>query len=114
MAFSDKLKDMLSKGIDASKELLEKAGAKAKELGELGVLKMEIIQLTNMAQKLAAQLGAEVYSALMEKGESSLSADSPEIKDLVAKLDKVEKDIDAREAEYKTKGGKPADLDKDA
>jgi hypothetical protein len=111
MAFSDKLKDMLSKGLDASKDLLEKAGAKAKELGELGVLKVEILQLKNMAQKLAAQLGAEVYSAFMEKGQASLSADSPAIKDIVLKLDKIEKDIDAREAEYNKKGGKPADID---
>jgi predicted adenine nucleotide alpha hydrolase (AANH) superfamily ATPase len=111
MAFSEKLKDMLSKGFEASKDILEKAGAKAKELGELGVLKLEIIQLKSQAQKAAAHLGAEVYSTFMEKGQKSLTPDSATIKDLLQKLDQLEKDIDSREEEFKKKGGKEEELE---
>jgi hypothetical protein len=112
MAFSDKLRDMLNQGMDLSKDFLDKAGAKAKELGELGVMKWEIYQLRSQAKKVAAQLGVEVYSTLVDEGQKSVSADSPAIRDTIKKLDQLEKDIDAREEEYKKKGGKTEDLDK--
>jgi hypothetical protein len=112
MAFSDKLQEMLNQGMELSKDFLDKAGAKAKELGELGVMKWEIIQLRGQMKKVAAQLGAAVYSTLMEEGQKSLSADSPAIQDSLVKLDQLMKDVNEREAEYRKKGGKSEDLDK--
>ncbi len=110
MAFSEKLRSMLNQGMDLSKDFFEKAGAKAKELGELGVLKLEIIQLQGQARKVAGQLGVEVYETLVDKGQKSVSSDSPAIKETIQKLDALEKEIDAREAEYLKKGGKGEDL----
>ncbi len=114
MSFSDKLRAMVSKGVEASRDILERAGAKAKELGELGVLKLEIIQLKSQAQKIAAQLGVEVYSAFVERGEASIGPESPSIKETLKRLDQLEKDIDARELEYKNRGGKEEELEKEA
>ncbi len=110
MGFSEKLKEIVEQGLDMSKDLIEKASAKAKELGELGVLKMEIIQLRGQARRLGAQLGVAVYESLMEKGEASLSKDSPVIKEILQKLDLVNDEIDAREADFRAKGGKQDDL----
>jgi hypothetical protein len=112
MPFSDKLRAMVNQGLDASRDLLEKAGAKAKELGELGVLKFEIFQLKTQAEKAVAQLGVEVYSAFTEKGQKSVSTESAGIKDTLAKIAKLEADIESREAEFKKKGGKEEELDK--
>jgi hypothetical protein len=112
MGFSDKLKDMLNQGMELSKDFIDKASVKAKELGELGVMKWEILQLQGQAKKVAAQLGVEVYAALVDEGKPSVGLDSPGIGDTVKKLDQLEKDIDAREEEYKRRGGKSEDLSK--
>jgi len=45
MKFSERMQDIINKGVATSKDLLSKAGAKAKELGSMGVLRIEILQL---------------------------------------------------------------------
>ena len=68
MSFSERMKDMIDKGLDASRDFAKKAGEKAKELGEKGVLKLEIAQLESRAEKLIAKLGAEVYASMVDRG----------------------------------------------
>ena len=58
MSFSEKMKEMLDQGVAASKEFAAKAGAKAQDLGERGVLMLEIKQLENQTEKLIGRLGA--------------------------------------------------------
>lgn len=110
MAFSDKIKEFVEQSMAVSKDLLNKAGDKAKEWGEMGVLKMEIIQLRSQAQKLTAKLGAQVYETLVEKNQTSVTKDSPAIRDTLLQITTLEKQIDEREASYKNKGGKEEDL----
>ena len=68
MNFSERMKNIVDQGIKASKELAKQAGEKAQQWGEMGVLKLEIIQLRNQAEKMTARLGAEVYAVLVENG----------------------------------------------
>ncbi|HOX92907.1 MAG TPA: hypothetical protein PLC54_08275, partial [Spirochaetales bacterium] len=86
---------------------------KAKEWGEMGVLKMEIVQLRSQAQKLTSKLGAIVYETLVEKGEATVSKDSALIRDTLLQIETLEKQIDDKEAQFKTKGGKEDDLKDD-
>jgi len=110
MAFSDKIKVLVDQGLKASKELLNKAGDKAQQWGTMGVLKMEIMQLRSQAEKHTAKLGAEVYEVLVEKGQKTVSRDSPTIRETLDRLAELEKTIDGKEAEFAKAGGKEEDL----
>lgn len=110
MTFSERMQDMLNDGLAVTKDLLSKAGDKAQQLGEMGVIKVEILSLRSQGEKRFAQLGAAVFAALVEKGEAGLSRTDPGIQALLDKISEIEKAIDDKEARYKTLGGKEADL----
>lgn len=111
MTFSEKMRDMVNKGMAVSREAVSKAGAQAQVWGEMGVVKVEILQYRSQAEKLTTQLGAEVYSTFAEKGQKTLSADSPAIRDLIAKISELEKLIDEKEERFRKLGGKETDLE---
>jgi len=111
MTFSEKMRDMMNRGMAASRDAISKAGAQAQVWGEMGVLKIEIIQYRNLAEKLTTQLGAEVYAALAERGEPSLSIDSPKVRDLIARIRDNERAIAEREERFRKLGGKDSDLE---
>ena len=106
MKFNDKMKELLDQGVAASKEIAVKAGAKAQDLGERGVLMMEIRQLEGQIQKLISRLGAEVYQAFVEKEETTLSVDNPVIKALLSEIATVRETIEAKESELKLRKSK--------
>lgn len=99
MTFLDKMRGFLDQGVTASKDFVVKAGAKAQDLGQKGVLKLEIAQLEHQAQKLISKLGAEAYAAFAERGEASLAADAAPVRGLLAEIDSVKNAIDKKEAE---------------
>lgn len=113
MAFSDKLQSMLNAGITASRDVLSKASAQAQTWGEMGMLKIEIMQYRSQAEKLTAKLGAEVYAAFAERGESSVAADSGLAKEYVARISELGRVIDEKEAAYRRLGGKDSDLNQE-
>ena len=111
MTFGERMKELLEQGAAATKDFAVKAGAKAQDLGERGVLMVEIKQLEGQAQKLISRLGAETYQTLIEKGEPSLSADSDQIKTLLSEIAAIRESIEGKEAELalrKTKERKAA------
>jgi len=110
MTFSEKLKKFMETSVDASKEFLEKAADQAQVWGEMGKLKIEILQLRSKAQSLTAKLGAEVYNLLVEKNEPMIGASTPEIEPLIKELEQLGSLIDEKEALYRSKGGKDSDL----
>lgn len=103
MAFTDRMKDLLDQGFSASKELASKAGAKAQELGEIGVLKLEIAQLEGQAQKLIVRLGSETYKALVEQGVESITAGTLAIRSLLTEITSIRDSIEKREADIRAK-----------
>jgi hypothetical protein len=113
MTFSERMNAIMAKGIAASKEVLAKAGAQAQVWGEMGALKVEIIQLRKQAEKLVAQLGAEVFATFAERGQKSLSSDSPAVRDFIARIGDLEKAIGIKEKRYAELGGREDDLEKE-
>jgi hypothetical protein len=111
MAFSDTMREMVSKGISASRDIMAKAAAQAQTWGEMGVLKVEVVQLRSQAEKLTAQLGAEAYAAFAERKEASLAADAPAVKDLIARIGELGRRVEEKEAAFRKLGGKESDLD---
>lgn len=110
MTFSERMKDIVDKGIKTSKELARQAGDKAQLWGEMGVLKIEILQLRSQAEKLTARLGAEVFEALVETGRKTVSRDSPSVRETIDAIVELEAQIQDKEAQFKKLGGKEEDL----
>ncbi|MBN2051650.1 MAG: hypothetical protein JW760_14460 [Spirochaetales bacterium] len=96
MDFFEKMQEGLSDGLAASKDLLKKAGGKAKDLGEIGILKYEIAQLENMSEKLASRLGVTAYQLLREKNLEVLTAETPELKPVIDEIDETQRKLEKK------------------
>jgi hypothetical protein len=103
MTFSERMKEIVDQGLTASKEFAVKAGAKAQELGEKGILKLEIKQLESQAQKIIGRLGTETYRNFVDRNEETISRDAPEIKTILGELAAVRESLDRKELELKNK-----------
>jgi len=103
MTFSERMKELLDQGVAASKELAIKAGVKAQELGERGILMLEIKQLEGQAQKLLGRLGNEAYKAFVERNQDNLEKSAPETSALLADIAKVREAIEQKETELRNK-----------
>ena len=98
MDFWDRVKSTMDKGLDGSRDLLGKAKERTQELGERGVLRVEIMQLENQAEKLLGQLGTRAYEALVKEGFDQISTSTSGISELIAKIDDVQSQITQKEA----------------
>ena len=105
MTFSERMMELLDQGMAASKEFAVKAGAKAQDLGERGVLMLEIKQLENKAQKLLVRLGNEVYKLIAEQNLSGIDKDTPEVKTFLEELAGIREAIELKETELRNRKG---------
>ncbi len=103
MAFMDKVKELLDQGVSASRDFVSKAGAKAQDLGEKGVIKLELMQLENQAQKLIAKLGAEAYENFVEREQDSVSRSETKIAEILSEIEKVKNLMERREEDLRTR-----------
>jgi hypothetical protein len=110
MAFPDELRDMVNKGMTTSHDIVSKATAQAQTWGEMGLLKVEVMQYRAQAEKLTAMLGAEAYAAFAERHETSLSADAGRVRELVERITELGRIVDEKEAAFRKLGGKESDL----
>jgi hypothetical protein len=101
MGFMDRMKEMVGQGLEVSRDLVNKAGAKAQDLGEKGVLKLEMMQLENQAQKLFGRLGLEVFSAFEERGQKTITRDSPTVREIIDELVSIQAAIEKRSEDLK-------------
>jgi hypothetical protein len=110
MGFLDKLQETLDQGLKSSKELFGKAKEKAKDLGEIGVLRFEIRQLESQAEKLVAKLGSRAYEVLVEEGEQGtagegaepiVTSDTEGVKEILSAIAGVRTEIEAKEEQIK-------------
>jgi hypothetical protein len=101
MSFWERMKEMVDKGVETSKDVLGKAAEKAKELGEKGVLKLELIHLEKQGEKRLAQLGASVFDLLVKQDKASVSKGSQGIKEILEDLVEIERKIDEKEEALK-------------
>ena len=97
MGFWDRSKELLNRGVVSTKEILEKAGEKGKELGEKGVARFTIMQLEKQAENRFAQIGRHVYEVLVKEGQQTISKGTTEISKLLDEVEHIEKEIDEYE-----------------
>jgi hypothetical protein len=101
------MKELLDQGAQASKEFLSKAGAKAQDLGERGVITLEIKQMEGQGRKILERLGNTVYRRFAEEGADSLSPGDPDIKSTLAELGALKEGIEKRELELESRRRAP-------
>jgi hypothetical protein len=101
MSFWERMKEAVDKGIETSKDVLGKAAEKAKELGEKGVLKLEIIHLEKQGEKKLTQLGTTVFDLLVKQDKNSVSKGTQGIKEIMDELVEIERQIDEKEEALK-------------
>ena len=103
MTFVERMKELLDQGVAVSKDFAIKAGAKAQDLGERGVMMLEIRQLEGQAQKLIGRLGTEAYQAFNERGEQTLSAENNTVKSILTEITAARQSIEKKEAELESR-----------
>jgi hypothetical protein len=103
MTFSERMKELLDQGVAASREFAAKAGAKAQDLGERGILMLEIKQLEGQAQKLLSRMGNEAYRAFVERDQPAIERDTPEIRAILTELASVRETIEQKDADLKSR-----------
>ena len=103
MTFSERMKELLEQGWDVTKDIAMKAGAKAQDLGERGMLMWDIKQLENKAQKLLTRLGNEAYVAFIDRDLASIERDNPEIKTTLDEIIHIKEQIEKKEFELKNR-----------
>ncbi|MBN1798028.1 MAG: hypothetical protein JW822_05605 [Spirochaetales bacterium] len=101
MGFWDRMKEVLDKSIETSKDVLIKAKEKAQELGEKGVLKYEIMQLEKNAEKKLALLGAKTFELLVKEDKNSISKSTQGVKEILEDIMNIEEKIDGKEEALK-------------
>jgi chromosome segregation ATPase len=106
MTFTERVQDSLSKGLEVSKELLIKARDKAKDFGDLGILKIEINHLENQAEKVLGQLGSYVFDAVSEKNLPTIDANDEDLKKMVDEIEELKSSIEEKEKKIKELQGK--------
>ena len=104
MTFSERMKDLLEQGWTVSKEFAIKAGAKAQDLGERGMLMWDIKQLENQAQKQLIRLGNEAYIAFTDKDQQVIDRETVEFKTILDEIAIIKDQIEKKEFELKNRG----------
>ena len=93
MSLWARIEGAINQGIDSSKGVLGKAKERAKDLGERGILKFDVMQLERQSMRVMSKLGNEVYEAFHERGKQSVSAGTAGVKELIAELADIERRI---------------------
>jgi len=103
MTFNERMKDLLEQGWTASKEFAVKAGAKAQDLGERGLLMWDIKQLENQAQRLLARMGNAAYIAFTDRDQTTIERENAEFKSILDEIAVIKEQIEKKEFELKNR-----------
>jgi hypothetical protein len=101
MSFWERMKELVDKGIETSRDVLGKAAEKAREMGEKGVLKLEIIHLEKQGERKLTQLGTTVFDLLVKQDKTNVSKGTQGIKEILEELVEIEQKIDEKEEALK-------------
>ena len=101
MDFMSRMKQTLDKSVEVSKDFLGKAGDAAKDLGEKGVLRLEIRELEGRAKKEFSKLGQLTYQTFVKEEKASITSKNQELTAILEEIRHIEAEIDKREEQLK-------------
>lgn len=102
MAFLEKMKEYLDKGVEVSKDALSKAGDAVQDFSEKSVTKIETRQLQSRQSKEYRALGLAVYQFFEENPSGNLSATDSSISGFIQEIQRLSKEIERREEALKS------------
>ncbi len=89
----------VNQGLRGSRDALDRARSKARELGERGALRLDLLQLERQRSRLLEELGALIHDRLGVQGQATVSHGTPGVKDLMTQIDDLtERCVAKREA----------------
>ena len=97
------MKEMFEHGLTASKEFAVKAGEKAQDLGERGILMWDIKQLESQAQRLISRLGNETYIAFTDHDQKTIKRESIEFRTILDEIAAIRNQIEMKDNELKNR-----------
>jgi hypothetical protein len=77
----------VNQGLRGSRDALDRARSKARELGERGALRLDLLQLERQRSRLLEELGGLIHDRLGTHGQATVSHGTPGVKDLMAQID---------------------------
>ena len=77
----------VNQGLRGSRDALDRARSKARELGERGALRLDLLQLERQRARLLEELGELIHDRLGAHGQATVSQGTPGVKDLMAQID---------------------------
>ena len=108
MDWREKVEKGISRGLDSSKSWFGKASERARELGEQGVLALEIRQLESKIKENTKKLGERVYTVLIEEKQSTVSARTQGVKELLEEIESDREMLAEKQAALRTEEAKEA------
>jgi len=101
MTFGERMKELFEQGWAVSKDFAIKAGEKAQDLGERGILMWDIKQLEGQAQKLIARLGNTAYTAFTEHNQTTIERDAIEFRAILEEIAVIKEQIEKKDSDLK-------------
>ena len=77
----------VNQGLKGSRDALDRARSKARELGERGALRLDLLQLQRQRARLLEELGGLIHDRLGVQGQATVSRGTAGVKDLMAQID---------------------------
>lgn len=105
MDFWEKMRSSFETGVASSRELFGKAREKARDLGEKGIIRFEIVQLENQVEKKVALLGQRTFEILVTEGQESVGRETPGLKGLLDEIEDLREKIQDRRNALSAFGG---------
>lgn len=99
MKLISKIKEGARQGVQVSKEVLGKAQHTADNLGKIGILRVELRDLSSRIKKEENRLGHRVRELLGSGERQSVSMKTPGIKEIFDTLEQLNTDYAAKEKE---------------
>lgn len=99
MAFMDKVKDFMDKGVEVSKSALSKAGEAVQDFGDKSVTKIEIKKLENKLEKLICELGSYVFDKFDTEKVDILSYSDDKVQSIITSINEIKNQIASKNEE---------------
>jgi hypothetical protein len=103
MAFIDKVKDFMDKGVEVSKTALTKAGDAVQDFSEKSVIRIDIKKLESKLEKLINELGSYVFDKFNSENAASVYASEEKIASIIKNINEVKNQIASKTEELEKK-----------
>ena len=103
MAFIDKVKDFMDKGVEVSKTALTKAGDAVQDFSEKSVIRIDIKKLESKLEKLINELGSNVFDKFNSENAESVYASEEKIASIIKNINEVKNQIASKTEELEKK-----------